>query len=464
MSTKTRRMLVPMAAATAGVLALSACGSGGEVNDASDGLLMWTLEVQPDRLEVQQGILDGFTAETGIDVELVPVEEDQIAQLIASAALANELPDVIGSVSLGLVRTFDSEGYVNADLSGEIIDDLGSDTFASGALELTSDGDRQLSVPSDAWAQILVYRTDLFEAAGLEAPTTYETLLTAAETLTTGDQFGITLATDPTGNFTQQTFEALALGNNCQLVDDSGDITLDSDECATAVDLYTQLAQDYSPAGTQDVVSTRASYFSGQSAMILWSTFILDEMAGLRDDAAPACDECADNPQYLAENSAIVPLITGPDAGDSAGSYGEMTSFVPTSAASPEESKQLIEYFMTEGYIDWFGMAPEGKFPVRAGTADNPTEFADAWGTLETGVDTRMPLGDLYDAATIETLTGAAENMSRWGLLQGEGVLVGQITAQLPIAQVISDAGAGSIDAATAQQEMVDAVTEIANG
>ncbi|HBS75637.1 MAG TPA: bicyclomycin resistance protein [Microbacterium sp.] len=458
----TRRLLLPAALITVGAFGLTACGSGQQANDASDGLLMWTLEVQPDRLATQQTMLDGFTAETGIEVELVPVEQDQVAQLMAAAALSNEMPDLLGSVPLGLVRNFDSEGYASSDISAAAVDALGADTFSSGALDLTSDGGRQLSVPSDAWAQILVYRTDLFDAAGLAAPTTYDTLLTAAETLTTGDQFGITLSTDPAGSFTQETFEAVALGNNCQLVNDDGSVALDSPECTAAIELYTALAQDYSPAGTQDVVSTRASYFAGQSAMIMWSTFLLDEMAGLRDDAAPSCDECTTS-TWLAENSGIVPLITGPNAGDNAGSFGEMTSFVPTSAASPEETQQLIEYVMGDGYVEWFGMAPEGKFPVRLGTADNPTEFSDAWAELETGVDSRAALGDIYEAATIDTLTGAAASMSRWAFLQGQGEIVGVLSAELPIAKIIADAGSGAIDAATAQQEMVEAVDEIAS-
>ena len=44
---------------------------------------------------------------------------------------------------------------------------------------------------------------------------------------------------------------------------------------------------------------------------------------------------------------------------------------------------------MSDGYVDWLALAPEGKFPTRLGTAENPTEYADAWGGLEAGVDTQ---------------------------------------------------------------------------
>ena len=70
--------------------------------------------------------------------------------------------------------------------------------------------------------------------------------------------------------------------------------------------------------GAQDVDTTRASYFAGQAAMIIWSSFILDEMAGLRNDALPTCPECKKNPAFLAENSGVVTSIQGPSGSEPA--------------------------------------------------------------------------------------------------------------------------------------------------
>ena len=39
------------------------------------------------------------------------------------------------------------------------------------------------SVPVDGWTQMLVYRKDLFDAAGLEAPNSYANVLAAIEKL-----------------------------------------------------------------------------------------------------------------------------------------------------------------------------------------------------------------------------------------------------------------------------------------
>ena len=40
--------------------------------------------------------------------------------------------------------------------------------------------------------------------------------------------------------------------------------------------------------------------------MIFWSPFLLDAMAGLRDDAIPTCPECRADPAFLARNSGLV--------------------------------------------------------------------------------------------------------------------------------------------------------------
>ena len=115
-------------------------------------------------------IIEKFTAKTGIQVELVGVDEDQFNQTLTSAAAAGELPDVIGSQPLASVRTLAANELMDTAATGEVVAALGADTFDQRALELTKDGDAQLAVPSDAWAQLLYYRKDLFDAAGLPAP------------------------------------------------------------------------------------------------------------------------------------------------------------------------------------------------------------------------------------------------------------------------------------------------------
>jgi multiple sugar transport system substrate-binding protein len=460
----TRRMQV--AVAVAGVAGLVAgCGSEGGGGGGGDGdgpLVVWTLENLPDRLEVQEEIAAAFTEDSGVEVELVAIDENQFNQLLTSSAAAGELPDVIGALSLAGVQALSTNELLDPDTAGAVVEDLGADTFSERALELTRDGDTQLSVPSDGWAQLLVYRQDLFDAAGLDAPETYEDILAAAEALDSPEVAGFVGATVPNDAFTQQTFEHLALGNGCELVDDGGEVTLDSDQCLAAFDFYNELISQYSVTGAQDVDTTRAAYFAGQAAMLIWSSFVLDEMAGLRADALPNCPECADDPAYLAENSGVVTAISGPD-GEGGAQFGEVVSWAVLADAQTDAAQQFVGYMMEDGYEDWIGFSPEGKVPTRQGTADEPTRYIDAWATLPAGVDTKAPLSDFYSQEVLDALTASVDTISPWGIPQGQGALIGASLGELPVPQAIAAMTGGETDPEGAAQQAADALREIAS-
>jgi multiple sugar transport system substrate-binding protein len=459
-------------AAVFALVALAACsgddddggeadgGGGGEGGGDADSIVVWTGDTIPERVAATEEIIAGFTEETGVEVEFVGIDEDQFVQLLTSAAAAGELPDVVGSQPLAGVRTMAANELVNIEAAEAVIGALDESTFSERALEFTSEGDDQLAVPTDAWSQLLFYRKDLFDAAGLDAPETYDDITAAAEALDSPEVAGIVAATTPGDAFTQQTFEHLALANGCEMVDDSGEVTMDSEQCVAAFDFFGNLMTNYSVTGTQDVDTVRANYFAGQAAMAIWSTFLLDEMAGLRNDALPTCPECAGDPAYLATNGGVVAQLQGPD-GDEPAQYGEVAAWVITADAATEPAQQFVEYMMSDGYIDWLAIAPEGKFPTRFGTPENPTEYVDAWAELEIGVDTKAPLSDFYPPEVVDILTSGADNLSRWGITQGQGDLVGASLGELPVPQAVGALVAGDVDAQAAAEQAAEALRTI---
>ena len=422
--------------------------------------MVWTLENLPDRVAVQEEIAAAFTEASGVAVDLVPIDEDQFNQLLTSSAAAGELPDVVGALPLAGVQALATNELLDTDAAAAVVEGLGEGTFSQQALALTRDGDTQLAVPSDGWAQLLLYRRDLFEAAGLAPPQTYDDILAAAQALDSPEVAGFVGATVPGDAFTQQTFEHLALGNGCQLVDDDGEVALDSAACVASFELYDRLISDFSVTGAQDVDTTRATYFAGQSAMVVWSSFILDEMAGLREDALPTCPECTADPAHLARNSGVVTAIQGPD-GDAPAQFGEVVSWAITAGGQSEQAQQFAAYVMDEGYEQWLGISPEGKVPTRQGTAEEATRFLDAWAALPAGVDTLAPLSDFYPPEVLDALTAAPDAVAPWGIPQGQGALVGAALGELPVPQAISAMVAGEVEPAGAAQQAADAVREI---
>lgn len=470
MTALTRRATAAAAAGVLGLSLIAGCSSdepGTSSSADGDGgsteaIKVWIQEDLPDRVAATKKITEAFTTKTGIAVEVVPVAEDQFNQVLTSSAAAGDLPDVIGGLSLPQVRSMSGNDLLDTDTIGEIVDKLDPKTFSENAIKLTADGDTQLAVPSESWTQLLIYRKDLFDKAGLQPPTTYDAILAAAEKLNAGGVAGFVGANAPGDAFTEQTIEHLALGNNCQLVDDAGEAKIDSPECIEAFDFYGKLIRDYSVPGAQDVDTTRATYFAGKAAMLIWSTFILDEMAGLRNDAKPNCPECADDPAFLAKNSGIVTTIAGPKNAAPA-VFGEITSWVVPNDAAKESAVSFVDYMMNDGYVPWLAIAPEGKVPVRAGTADAANKFADAWAGLKVGVDSKAPLSDFYSADVTKALTTGAANLQRWAIPQGQGELLGALQGEHPIAAAVNAVTTGT-PADAALKKAAEAVRDVAGG
>jgi multiple sugar transport system substrate-binding protein len=453
------------------ILAVAAAGCGGDDGDDEGGgggsaasgetLTVWNNEFQPDRMAATQEILDDFTEKTGIKTKLVAVPEDQLATLMTNAAAAGDLPDVVLGTPLDQSQQYAAEEIFDAEAAQAVVDKLGPETFSEKALELVSRDGVATGVPSDGWGQLLIYRKDLFDEAGLAAPQSLDDVMAAAEQLNGDGVAGITLATKAGDGFTAETFEHVALAEGCQLTDDSGAVTFDSPACVEALRWYGDIARNYSVQGAQDVDSTRGTYFAGRAAMMFWSPFLLDGMAGLRDDTKPSCKQCKKNPAYLAENSGLVGPLTG--SGGEPSQFGVVSTVNISVDAPTEDAQALAEFMLTDGYVRWLALSPQGKYPVRAGDSEDPEKFQTAWAELESGVDTKAPLSKFYSDESIQSLGDGVENFQRWGFAQGQGPLVGALRGEQPVASAVADVIGGK-DPAEAAKDVQATAEEIQAG
>ena len=437
-------------------------GGGGGEGGGGETLTVWNNEFQPDRMEATQAILDDFTEKTGIKTKQVAVPEDQLPTLMTNAAAAGELPDVVLATPLQQSQQYAAEEIFDSEAAQAVIDNLGADTFSENAIELVSRDDLATGVPSDGWGQLLIYRKDVFDKAGLEAPQTLDDVTNAAKQLNgKDDMVGITLATAAGDGFTAETFEHVALANGCQMVNDAGDVTFDSPECAETLRWYGDLASNYSVEGAQDVDSTRGTYFAGRAAMMFWSPFLLDGMAGLRADTKPSCKQCKNDPAFLAKNSGLVGPLTG--SGGEPSQFGQVSTFNISVDAPTEDAQALVEFMMNEGYTRWLALSPQGKYPVRFGDSEDPEKFKTAWAELESGVDTKAPLSESYSEESIASLGSGVENFERWGFAQGQGPLMGALGGEQPVANAVADVIGGK-DPAEAAKDVQATAEELQAG
>jgi multiple sugar transport system substrate-binding protein len=471
MPTVRRKLAIALAVLAVLAAGCSSGGDGGGGGDDGGGgggggpIQFWTGFIEPERIEIQNQIITAFTEASGIEVELVPVAEDELASLIVNNAASGDLPEVVYH-PVDFAIGWAEQGLLDTEAAAAVIESLGQDTFNERAIALASNDEGPVTVPADAWGQLLLYRTDLFEEAGLDPPESYEAILAAAEALNDpdGQVYGITASTDPADVFTQQTFEQVALANGCQLIEGE-EIALESEACVEALSFYQDLINNYSPGSVQDVDTTRATYFAGQSAMLIWSPFILDELAGLREDALPTCEECSADPRFLAENTGFVPAFSGGDADPA--QYGQVAYFGIGAGSDTEEAQQFVEFLLSEGYGDWLSIAPEGQFPMRTGNADDPEAYVTEWQGLDIGVDQRAPMSEIYGQEVIDTLIEGTDQFRRWGFEEGRGALVSSVYESLIVPQTLAEVLGGGLtpeDAAaqlqTEAQEQLESLPE----
>ena len=117
---------------------------------------------------------------------------------------------------------------------------------------------------------------------------------------------------------------------------------------------------------------------------------------------------------------------------------------------------------LSDGYVDWLAVTPEGRFPARSGTKDNPEEYNEAWSKLEVGVDSKAPLSELYGPEVLEALTKSTDTMNRWGFEQGQGRIVGALAAEQPIPKALAAMLDGQLTPDAAAKQAQADVEEIA--
>src|SRR4029450_2979011 len=214
-----RRLLALLALSI--LLAAAGCGGGGDDGGGGGGgdknITFWLSEDVAQRVNAIQQIVNRFQQQSGVQVKVVAIAEDQLASPIETHSAAGALPAVMRPLSLGFVPTLATDHLADADAANQVVDSLGRDTFSQRALSLVESDGTPMGLPSDTWTQLLVYRKDLFQKAGLGKPDTLAKILAAATKLRQSGQAGIVAATKSGDSFTQQTFDTFAPANACAL-------------------------------------------------------------------------------------------------------------------------------------------------------------------------------------------------------------------------------------------------------
>ncbi|MCY4315198.1 MAG: extracellular solute-binding protein [Roseovarius sp.] len=420
----------------------------------AETITFWTPEEQPERVAIQEEMAAAFTAKTGHEVQVVPVTEKELGTRMTAAFAAGDMPDVVYH-SIQYLQPWAEAGILDSGAATEVLEVLGTDTFAARPLEIASVGDGEYaSVPVDGWTQMVVYRKDLFEEHGLAAPDSYANIAAAIDKLHDGENmFGFVAATKIDENFMMQVLEHVLLANDYSPVGDDSDGKL-----AEALEIYKKMAAA-SPEGELYWKQSRELYFAGKAAMIIWSPFIMDELAGLRDDTPPTINDDPTS-RELASRTGFVTRISGPSNPDGAG-WADIRYMGISSDADTDTAIKFVNFVMDEGYGHILRIAPEGKFPVRRGNSENPDAYVNVWASLPVGVNRKAPLADIYPQEVIDNIVAGLSTGDRWGLREGELARASKIVNSLLFNRVVREYIDGDISIEEAMAKIRDEVSRI---
>jgi len=418
----------------------------------ADTIRFWTMEVQPERMAVQEEMIAGFKAATGHDVELIPIEESDIQTRATAAFAAGDLPDVLNHTVQHLLP-YAEAGILDTAAATEVVEDLGLDSFAEGPVRMAMSDGEIVSVPTDGWTQLVVYRKDLFEAAGLEAPNSFENIAAAIDALhNPAEQYGFVAATKIDEGYMMQLIEHLSLAAGYSPINADGTVNEDTTNLVTMLDLYKKMV-DASPEGDLYWSQSRELYLDGKAAMVIWSPSILDELGGLRD-SAPVTISDDPTTKELAGNTGFVTVLSGPGNADGA-AYADVRYLGITADANTEVAQEFVKYVVSEGYGNWLSQAPEGKFPVRKGTGGGDTSYEALWAGLDVGVDRKAPLADIYPQQVIDDIVAGLSVGDRWGVADGQLATASKIVNAQIMSQVIRQMTDGDLSVQEAADKIV---------
>lgn len=234
------------------------------------------------------------------------------------------------------------------------------DTFIPAGFDVMTSADGQIyGLPWDGCTWDVIYRTDLFEEAGIDAvPTTWDEVLQAGEKM---KAIGKTLLTVSCSGYEVDDYYLPFLwqagGNVCER-DENGNwvSTMNTEESLAAAKFYCELVEKgYMPAEItgMDFESVLNSFTAGETAMMVAGMWNIGTLQGMPE---------------MEGKWATAQGWAGP-GGNAVLSYPN-TVHITAQSEHKEEAGKFLEFFYQEGYYEDYCVT-SGVFPFTKDFADS---------------------------------------------------------------------------------------------
>ncbi|HEX7065802.1 MAG TPA: extracellular solute-binding protein [Bacillales bacterium] len=255
--------------------ALAGCSSGGDGNGSSGGdgskdittITLWHMENTPQRIERFNKVFEKFNeSHPNIKIKAQAQSWDDAYSEIPAAIRAGNGPDLLFTLpdyttlikKLGVVQPVD-------DIVKTLDDKY---HFLKSSLAPYQYGGHTWAVPAYGMVQVLWYRKDKFEKAGLEPPKTWDDLLKATKKLSSDGAYGIALPASKSLATDQVIYSFMVAGGAKEIIDENNKVTFNKPETVKAYKFYAELL-NYSPkdSTTFKWAEPQALFNKGKAAM-----------------------------------------------------------------------------------------------------------------------------------------------------------------------------------------------------
>lgn len=289
-----------------------------------------------------QGYTDQFTAETGIGVEWVTLEENVLRQRVTTDITARGGQFDIMTIGMYETPIWGAQGWLVPldDLSAEYDAD---DILPAMAGGLSHDG-TLYAAPFYGESSMVMYRTDLMEAAGLEMPDapTWEFIGDAARAMTDKDNeiYGICLRGKAGWGENAAFLTSMSNSFGARIVDENWVPQYDSAAWSNTLNFYIDLMNEAGPPGASNNGFNENLSLFQQGKCGMW----IDATVAASFVTNPNDSTVADS----------VGFALAPDTG-----LGKRSNWlwawalaVPAGTQKEAEAKQFIEWATGKAYIE----------------------------------------------------------------------------------------------------------------
>ncbi|WP_055107569.1 ABC transporter substrate-binding protein [Paenibacillus ihumii] len=406
---------------------------------AADGvteIVLWHMEEPPNRVERFKEIIDGFN-QANPDIKIISQVQswgDAYSKFPAAIQSGNG-PDLLFTIP-------DYTTLIKEVADIQPMDDIIASLdekhdFFETALTPYQYEDHTWAVPVFGMGQVLWYRSDILNEAGLTPPTTWDELKAVAEKLTTGKQYGIALPASKSMATDQVLYSFLASGGAKHIMNGSNEITFDNEKTVAAYQMYSDLLQFSPPdSNTYQWGEPQAQFNAGTVAMAIEKGQYLSTFEA--ESGRPASD------------LGVVPMPVG-EGGEESSIYIPNGIMLLTGDAKKKEAvAKFFEYlFEPETYGKFVNAEPGLFLPVTETGSQAESFWSD-------------PVISKFKPQ-VEVLMESSKKGALFGFTDGVASKVGVIAGPNYIAQTLeqmTSAGKSAQEAVSWGQELMEAAVK----